>query len=194
MNILKHICLAVCCFTLFLLVTPSCKNDIETINALTSELKLPDLSGFDIEISYTDSGILQGKIVAPEVNKYIRNDEPYYEFPQGMKVLFFDSLEREESFIQANYAIYYENKQLWEARGQVIAESLRDGRKLETEQMFWDQKAKRIYSEKFTRLTNSDGIFNGEAGFEAREDLSKWKLKGYGGTLDLREGQTSSAE
>jgi hypothetical protein len=29
----------------------SCKNDIETINALTNEVDLPDVSGFNIEIS-----------------------------------------------------------------------------------------------------------------------------------------------
>jgi LPS export ABC transporter protein LptC len=165
----------------------SCKNDIETINALTSELNLPDQSGYNIEISYTDSGKLQGKILAPEINKYDRKEEPYTEFPKGLKVVFYDSLERPESYIQAKYAIYYEKKQLWEARNQVIAENPTNGKKLETEQMFWDQKAGRIYSEKFTRLTNSDGIFYGEGGFESRQDLSKWKLKGSSGIVNVRD-------
>jgi LPS export ABC transporter protein LptC len=167
----------------------SCKNDIETINALTSELNLPDQSGFDIEIIYTDSGLIQGKIFAPEINKFSRKEEPYIEFPKGLKVVFFDSLERPESTIQAKYALFYEKKQLWEARNQVIAENPADGKKLETEQMFWDQKAERIYSEKFTRLTNSDGIFYGEGGFEARQDLSKWKLKGHSGTVNVRDDE-----
>jgi len=165
----------------------SCKNDIETINAFTSELNLPDQSGFNIEISYTDSGILQGKIYAPEVNKYSRKEEPYIEFPKGLKVVFYDSLERPESYIQSKYAIFYEKKQLWEARSQVIAENPGQGKKVETEQMFWDQKAERIYSEKFTRLTNKDGIFYGESGFDARQDLSKWKLNGSSGTVNVRD-------
>ena len=165
----------------------SCKNDIETINALTSELNLPDQSGFNIETSYTDSGILKGKIFAPEINKYSRKEEPYIEFPQGMKVVFYDSLERAVSYIQSNYAIYYEKKELWEARNQVIAEDQIKGEKLETEHMFWDQKAERIYSDKFTRLTNSDGVFYGENGFEARQDLTKWRLKGSSGTVNVRD-------
>lgn len=169
----------------------SCKNDIETINALTSELDLPDQSGYNIEITYTDSGVLQGKIFAPEVNKFSRKEEPYVEFPKGMRVVFYDSLEREESYIKANYAIFYEKKQLWEARNQVIAENPGAGKKLETEQMFWDQKAERIYSDKFTRLTNADGIFYGEGGFESRQDLSKWKLKESSGTVNLRDENPS---
>ena len=163
----------------------SCKNDIETINALNNEIKLPDQSGFNIEITYTDSGKVQGKINAPEVNKYDRGEEPYVEFPKGMKVMFYDSLERPTSIIKANYAIYYEKKQLWEARNQVVAENLVNHDKLETEQMFWDQKEERIYSEKFTRLTNSDGISYGEGGFESRQDMSKWRLKGSSGTLNV---------
>ena len=163
----------------------SCKNDIETINALNNEIKLPDQSGFNIEITYTDSGKIQGKIHAPEVNKYDRGEEPYVEFPKGMKVIFYDSLERPTSYIKANYAIYYEKKQLWEARNQVVAENLVNHDKLETEQMFWDQKEEKIYSEKFTRLTNSDGISYGEGGFESRQDMSKWRLKGSSGTLNV---------
>jgi LPS export ABC transporter protein LptC len=172
----------------------SCKNDIETINALNNEIKLPDQSGFNIEITYTDSGKIQGKIYAPEVNKYDRGEEPYVEFPKGMKVMFYDSLERPTSYIKANYAIYYEKKQLWEARNQVVAENLVNHDKLETEQMFWDQKEEKIYSEKFTRLTNSDGISYGEGGFESRQDMSKWRLKGSSGTLNVNNDNINGPE
>ena len=172
----------------------SCKNDIETINALNNEIKLPDQTGFNIEITYTDSGKIQGKIYAPEVNKYDRGEEPYVEFPKGMKVMFYDSLERPTSYIKANYAIYYEKKQLWEARNQVVAENLVNHDKLETEQMFWDQKEEKIYSEKFTRLTNSDGISYGEGGFESRQDMSKWRLKGSSGTLNVNNDNINGPE
>jgi LPS export ABC transporter protein LptC len=172
----------------------SCKNDIETINALNNEIKLPDQSGFNIEITYTDSGKIQGKIYAPEVNKYDRGEEPYVEFPKGMKAVFYDSLERPYAYIKANYAILYEKKQLWEARNQVVAENQLNHDKLETEQMFWDQKEERIYSEKFTRLTNADGISYGEGGFESRQDMSKWRLKGSSGTLNVTNDNLNGPE
>jgi LPS export ABC transporter protein LptC len=172
----------------------SCKNDIETINALNNEIKLPDQSGFDIEITYTDSGKIQGKIKAPEVNKYDRGEEPYVEFPKGMTVVFYDSLERPTSYIKANYAIYYAKKQLWEARNQVVAENEVNHDKLETEQMFWDQKEEKIYSEKFTQLTNADGISYGEGGFESRQDMSKWRLKGSSGTLNVTNDNINGPE
>jgi LPS export ABC transporter protein LptC len=168
-------------------VSAACSNDIETINALTNMIKLPDVSGYDIEISYTDSGILKGKIIAPEANDFNVEEEPYTEFPKGIKVVFYDLSGNPESYIQANYAILYKKKQLWEGRGQVVAENPGKGEKLETEQIFWDQKDQRIYSEKYSVITNQDGIFYGENGFEAREDLTKWWMRGYKGKVNVRE-------
>jgi LPS export ABC transporter protein LptC len=165
----------------------SCKNDIETINALTNEVDLPDVSGFNIEISYTDSGILKGKILAPEANDYSRKEDPYTEFPKGIKVIFYDKSGNPQSYIQANYAILYKKKQLWEGRNQVLAENPAKGEKLETEQIFWDQNERLIYSEKFSTITNKDGVFYGENGFEARENLSKWWMRGYKGKVNISD-------
>jgi LPS export ABC transporter protein LptC len=170
-----------------LLILSSCKNDIETINALTSDLNLPDQTAYNIEIAYTDSGVLRIKIFAPEVNNYNNDGDPYVEFTKGIKALFYDSTENAESYIQAGYAIYYEKKQIWEGRNQVIAENQRKGERLETDQIFWDQKAEKIYSDKFSKITNIDGVFYGERGFEARQDLSKWELKGSSGTVNVKE-------
>lgn len=177
-----------------LAITVSCSNDIETVKALTEEQNYPDQSGYNIESTYTDSGRLQGKITAPEVQKYSRKEDPYTEFPKGLKVMFYDSLGRPYAYIQARYAIFYESKQLWEARHEVITENPQKGEKLETEQMFWDQKSRRIYSDKFTRLTNADGDFIGEGGFEALQDLSRWKLKGSSGTVNVRDDLNQNTE
>jgi LPS export ABC transporter protein LptC len=176
-------------FIIICLAFLSCKNDIETINSLTSDLNLPDQSGYNVEIEYTDSGLLQGKIITPELHKYDRVDEPYVEFPKGLRVLFYDKQGNAESYIRARYAIYHEKDQLWEARNDVVAENQHTGEKLETEQLFWDQKNERIYSEKFSKITNSDGVFYGENGFDARQDLSKWRLKGSSGTVNVRSDQ-----
>ncbi len=165
----------------------SCKNDIETINALTNEVDLPSVSGFNIEIFYTDSGVLKGKIIAPEANDFSRIDEPYTEFPRGIKVLFYNAAGAQQSYIRANYGIFHKKTQLWEGKGQVLAENPGEGKKLETEHIFWDQKAKRIYSDEFATYTSRDGVSYGENGFDANEDLSQWRMKGYKGKINVRD-------
>lgn len=164
-----------------------CKNDIETIQALTSEKDLPDVTGFNIEMQYTDSGILKGKILAAEVHQYNKVEEPYNEFPNGMTAIFYDRNGNETSFIKADYAIFYTKKQLWEGRKQVYGENRVSGEKIETEQIFWDQAEKRIYSDKFTKITRTDGIHIGEYGFDAEEDLSPIQLRGYSGRVTIKD-------
>lgn len=183
MNILKNISLSLT--VIFFLL--ACENDIEKINALTSELNLPEQTGYDVEITYSDSGKIVGKLFTPELYKYEDEKEPYIEFPKGMKVVFYDKNEEFESYIRANWAKYYEKKELWEARNNVVARNVKKGEQLNTEQLFWDQSLGIIFSDKFSKIVNSDGTFYGENGFQAKEDLSKWKLKGSKGTVNVND-------
>ncbi len=183
MNLIKNIFL----FLTVIFFSLSCENDIEKINALTSELNLPDQTGYDVEIAYTDSGKLIGKLFTPELYKYADDKDPYIEFPKGIKVVFYDKNEEFESYIRANWAKYFEKKELWEARNNVVARNVKKGEQLNTEQLFWDQALGIIYSDKFSKIVNADGTFYGENGFQAKEDLSKWKLKGSKGTVNVSD-------
>lgn len=178
------------CGIAILLIFFSCKNDIETINALTNEIELPDQTGYDVEIAYTDSGLLKGKIFAPEVNVYARKEEPYIEFPQGIRVIFYTLGGIANASVQSKYAIYFQKEKLWEARYQVVAENPGEGKKLETEQLFWDEKTEQIYSDKYSKITNPDGVSMGENGFEAKQDLTWYKLKRTTSTINLKEDLT----
>ncbi|MFQ8804780.1 MAG: hypothetical protein ACLR8Y_06205 [Alistipes indistinctus] len=65
--------------------------------------------------------------------------------------------------------MFLENQQLWEAKGNVVATNAQ-GQKLETEQLFWNQKSKRIYSNVDSKVTQKDGVILGE-GFESDEQF-----------------------
>jgi len=171
------------------MVVVSCKNDIETINAMTSDLRLPDITAYDFESVFNDSGLMKGRIVAPEANQYDKPEDPYIEFPQGLKVYLYDTAENLESYIEANYAIFYSEEEIWEIRNKVIGERLVTGEKLETDLLFWNQKEKRVYSDQFTKITNPDGVYYGENGFEADEDLSQYELFGARGVINVEEDQ-----
>ena len=169
------------------LLFASCENDIDVINNITSVKELPNLAATDIEIRYTDSAKLQVKMEAPEIEQYTSVDEPYIEFPKGIHVKFFDSLARVESEISSRYAIYYQENDLWEARQNVVAKNVQTGEQLNTELLYWDEKKGTVYSDKFTRITNDEGVFYGEHGFEADQTLSRWKLIGSKGTVNIED-------
>ena len=159
------------------------RNNIEKINEITSELNAPTVAVTNTEIIVTKNALIEVKVISKQINRYINIDEPYTEFPKGLYVEFYDSTQKVTSFIKANYCIYDETEQLWTAENDVVSVS-EQGDTLNTEYLVWDQKSAKIYSDRYVRITNEDGIIHGK-GFEANQDLSNWKIKKTSGTLSV---------
>lgn len=173
---------------IFLMYITGCKNDLEIVTALTSEDSLPNQSGKNIEFQLTDSGKLKLIFKAPKAERYInKEEEPFKEFPEGIEVYFYNDEQQLESKITAGYAKQWEEQMLWKATDSVVAQNVLTGERLDTEELFWDEKNKKIYANVFTKITNEDGIFFGEKGFEADQDLENYKLIGSSGTVRVKD-------
>ncbi len=161
------------------------KSDIEKVNTLTKHIDAPTMAVINTEIIYTEDAAIQIKITAPEINRYLEIEEPYSEFPKGLNVQFYDSTQTPTSFIRANYAIYDEEKQIWTAEHDVVAIN-EEGDTLNTEYLIWNMDTKKVYSDRFVRIVNEDGIIHG-TGFESNQDLSNWKIKKTSGTINIQD-------
>ncbi len=118
----------------------------------------------------SQNGNLSYRFETPLMERYELAREPYMEFRKGIKVeTYNDTTHLIESTLTANYAIFLENQKLWEAKGNVVAINA-EGRTLETEQLFWDQQAERVYSNVDSKVTQQDGVIIGE-GFESDEQF-----------------------
>jgi len=170
-----------------LLLLVSCKNEIEEIENLTRADELPDISGENVETVYIDSSVIRLKITAPKLVRFTRVPEPYYEFPEGIHVYQYDHQKNVIAEVSSRYAHYNEAKRLWTLRKNVIAKNLQKNEQLATEELFWDEIKGIIYTEKFVAITNPNGVFYGEKGFEADQQMEHWKLKGSKGTLTIKE-------
>ena len=176
------------------MVINACESDIEKIQTLGIDSKFPDVAAKNIEIIYTDSAKLKMRLRAPEVERFSNSERPYMEFPKGLNVEFFSDSMTIESTIEANYAIYYTEEKLWEARGNVIAKNIAKKEKLNSEELFWNENDRSIYSNSFTRIENPDGTFYGQNGFESNQRFSKWRLKGSRGTVNIKDEPADSIE
>ena len=172
----------------------ACENDIEKIKSLTDPGNLPEIRAYNIEIIYTDSARLQMILKASEIQRFTNMKRPYLEFPKGIEVWFYDDSMNIESEIKANYAIYYNEEKMWEARGDVMANNMLKAEKLNTEELFWDENKEMIYSNSFSRIETDDGTFYGQEGFESNQRFTKWKLKGSRGTVRFKEGENASGD
>ncbi len=96
-----------------------------------------------------------------------------------------DSLASEDARLRANYAIFYSERNLWEVKGNVVVET-GDDRELYTEQLFWNAKTKRIYSNVDTKIVQNGGrdVFYGE-GLESDDALRDWRFRKMTGRMEV---------
>ena len=166
----------------------SCRGDLETIETITREEEGPVESAFNVEIIYSDHGHVRMIMHAGQMDRF-QGEENFLEMPDGIHVVFYDTLMQETSSLSARYAISYEDSELIEARNDVIVIN-ELGERLNTEELIWDQQKERIYSEKFVKVTTEEEVLYGE-GFEADERFDQWRILRPHGTfqLDTRAGE-----
>ncbi len=165
----------------------ACENDPARIHTLTSIDRIPDASGKKYEILYSDSFRVRVRILAPEIERYARGEEPAIKFPKGMTAYFYNDSLKIEAYIKANDVVYYEKEHLWEAKNNVEGRNLANGNQINTEHMFWNERKHLIYSNSNSRVVNEEGTFYGENGFEARQDLTWYRLKKSKGVVTVKD-------
>lgn len=164
----------------------ACENDIEKITTLTNH-SMPEVSGKKVEVIYSDSARVKVQLNANEILQFAKAERPYVEFPKGIVVKFFNDTLGIESELSADYAKYFTEDKVWEARGNVIANKIISGEKLNTEELFWDEKTDRIYSNSFSRIERKDMIYYGQKGFETNQKFSPLRLKSSNGMLQIKD-------
>ena len=123
----------------------------------------------------------------PLLEGYTLAREPYREFRKGVKITTYqdDSLTSVDAVLTANYAIYYINRDLWEAKGNVVVDKS-DGKTLYTQQLFWNARTKKIYSNVDSKIVQNGGrdVFVGE-GFESDEEFKDWRFRRMKGRMEV---------
>ena len=163
------------CILSLLFFFGSCENKIERIKEFSLDDNTPGLQIENIETSYSDSAIIKFKLISPLLVQFDQNPkEPYTEFPKGVIIFRYDTEMKVTSKITANYAREFSKDEKWLARNNVVVVNDK-GDSLKTEELYWDRKNKKIYTDKFVTLISNQKITNG-TGMESNEDLSDWTL------------------
>lgn len=158
---------------------------METISSFDSYDTLPGETATDIEFIYSDSGKTLIKLISPKLKRY-KNEDPYLEFPEGLKLLFFDSAMVVKSQLTANYGINWEAQKKMEVRDNVVINNYEKDEILNTEQIIWDQRRKKIFSDVFVKRTTPDGVIYGE-GFDSDESLKNYVLRRPKGVFTIQD-------
>lgn len=141
----------------------------------------------NLTLLVSENGRRSFHFTTPLLEGYTLAKEPYREFRKGVKIITYqdDSLSTVDAVLTANYAINYDKRRLWEAKGNVVVKKT-DGRTLYTEQLFWNQLTGRIYSNVDTRLVQKDGADDFmSTGFESDEDFSFYNFREMDGKTEV---------
>ncbi len=137
-------------------------------------------------------GVKSYRFSTPLMERYELAKEPYMEFRHGIEIeTFKDSTAMTESTLRADYAIFWERRELWEAKGNVVAVNAQ-GQILETQQLFWNQRTHKIYSNVDTKVTQGSDIIIG-VGFEADESFENFTFRRPRGTVTVDTDPVESA-
>lgn len=165
-----------------LILLGSCENDIRQISQTEIKDTLPVETVRNLEVVQTEQGMLSFILTSPLMVRYEGSD-PVVEFPEGVHIVFYDTLKRIRSELSAMYGISYEKRYVMEARRDVEVINHLKNEKLNTEHLIWDRNKKIIYSEVFVMITTEDKTIYGENGLEADERFDSWKLKKVRGDI-----------
>ena len=139
----------------------------------------PTMLTRDVETLISDSGVIRFRIVTPIWYVYDEVDEPYWRFPEGLNLERFDNFFRQEATVVADSAVYLKNKQIWRLDGNVNITNVMNEKFL-TNQLFWDQRLHKIYSDSFIHIERQDRVLEGY-GFDSDEKMTRYNVRKVSG-------------
>lgn len=164
----------------------SCSNSVQEVRDFLADKNLPIGEVYNVDLKYTDSGMVRFRLKAPLMLDFSNREfQPYSEFPKGIKITSIER-NRDSITIDGNYAISYKKTEVSEIKNNVIIYNFAQKHKLQTNQIYWDQKTHYFFTDdKFIFFTHTDTIRG--VGFEASEDLKNWWVKNQTGVLQIKE-------
>ena len=164
----------------------SCVNNSKKVRDLLVDKNLPVGKAKDVYHVYKDSGKITSKLITPLMLDFSnRKEHPYSKFPEGIKIVNFEN-QIDSVTIIGDFALNYPKTSISEIKGNVVVLNHTDNSRLETEQLFWDEKNNYFISEKAFKLIKVNDTIYG-VGFESKDDLTKHLAKKTTGKLETTE-------
>ena len=168
---------------LLALLAAACGNDLQEVEDLVAKFDTTVEEAKNVEILYSDSARVRVRITGPTMLNYVDRREPRQEFPNGVIVDFFGPADTIDAQLTARYGIRYQVDGMVTVRDSVVWKNF-EGKKLETQELHWDERRQKIYTNKFVIITQPDEIIYGH-GFEANQDLSEAQIQAIEGRIKV---------
>lgn len=161
-----------------------CESNFKEVQKINFSEFVPSSDADKVNLKYTDSGRITAILVSTKMLDYTSVDFPFTEFPKGIDVTLFDK-NAKKTFIRSNYAVSYKGTTIIDLQGKVKI-STEDGKTLETEQLYFDQKNEWFFTERKFKLSDAKGTSNGQ-GIDFSKDFKVINSQKITGEIESAE-------
>lgn len=163
----------------------ACENDPSEVADLLANLEPEIERAQEVEILYSDSALVKVRIQGETMLTYLDRNDPRQEFPDGVRVEFFGPDGSIASILTAKYGVRIDKKNQILVRDSVVWQSV-EQEKLETEELIWDERMEKVYTQKFVVITRPDEIITGH-GFESDQNFDNARINAVDGRIKISD-------
>lgn len=162
----------------------ACENDMNEVNRVTKSNQPQFDYAEEIEILYSEDGMVRARINAPELVKNTIG-KPFTEFSKGVRVEILNAAKEPISLLTANYGKRYDKSEETIVQNEVIVTN-KTGEMLETEELTRNDKTGELYTDAFVKITTPNEVIYG-MGLQANEDFSWYRIDSVQGTMRIKQ-------
>ena len=169
-------------FILFLIVITSCTNDTKLVQEFVSDKDMPIEQIKGAQMIHTENGKIKVRVIANIIERF-QDVQPALIFSDNLEVYFYNDSSQLQSTLMADYASIDEEKKIMFAKNNVILISI-DDKRLETDELVWDEKKNKIYTDRKVKISTKKEVIFGE-GFISTPDFKEYSITKVHGTFDF---------
>ena len=176
-------------FFFFSVLLISCINDPKLVQEFVSDKQqaIEQIKG--AELLHTENGKVKIRILASSIERF-QGVQPTLIFSDHLEVYFYNDSSQLQSTLKADNASIDEEKKIMLAQNNVELIGS-DDKKLETEELVWDEKQDKIYTDKKVKITTGKEVIYGE-GFTSTPDFMQYSITKIHGTFDFENSPKSN--
>ena len=173
---MRHLLQIVFLTAVVVVLFASCKDDsTSVVSHPTDPERVPTMTTSDVQTIISDSGQTRYRIAAPLWNMFEEAKQPHWTFPKGVKCEELDNKFNPVTTIQCDSAYFDKDNALWSLVGNVRISNFNNDLIL-TDELMWDQRTHRMYSDAFIHIEKQGRIIEGY-GYESNERLTTYQLR-----------------
>ena len=175
-------------FVFFAIILFSGCGKPEKLPVLPTKLSSEIVSeSFQVKYLFSEQARLKAKLETGRVQEKKEGQKEtstgVHYFDRGVKLTFFDETGQQETVLTSQTGKMNKEEGLADLQGKVVAQS-KDGSKLETEQLFWDEKKDKIYTAGYVHIQTATRILEGD-GFESNTAMTRYRILKARGQLQV---------